>query len=48
MAPRRKRKKRVKRRSAAARALASPLYRPRVVKPKKGRGSYVRKDDPAP
>ena len=33
----------MKRRNPAARALADPLFRKRVVKAKKGRASYVRK-----
>jgi stalled ribosome alternative rescue factor ArfA len=31
-----------RKRSAAAKALATPLYKQRIVKPRKGRGSYRR------
>lgn len=35
--------KRPKRRNALARLLASPLFRQRVIKAKKGKGAYRRK-----
>jgi stalled ribosome alternative rescue factor ArfA len=33
----------MKHRNPAARVLRDPRFRPRVVKPRKGRGSYTRK-----
>ena len=33
----------MKHRNPAARALRDPRFRPRVVKPRQGRGSYTRK-----
>lgn len=40
---RRKKHKRIRPRNIAAEALASPLHKLRVVKPKKGKGSYRRR-----
>lgn len=40
---RRKKQKRIRPRNIAAEALASPLHKLRVVKPKKGKGSYRRR-----
>jgi len=37
------RKRKPKRRSPAARALASPLFRVRIVRPLKGKASYRRR-----
>jgi stalled ribosome alternative rescue factor ArfA len=37
-----------KRRSGPARALADPRYRPKVVKPAKGKGAYTRKGGKSP
>lgn len=37
----------MKPRNPQARSLTSKLFKPRVVKPKKGKGSYSRKKSPA-
>ena len=37
----------MKPRNPQARSLTSKLFKPRVVKPKKGKGSYSRKNSPA-
>jgi stalled ribosome alternative rescue factor ArfA len=36
----------VKPRNPQARSLMSKLFKPRIVKPKKGKGSYSRKKEP--
>lgn len=43
-----KRRQPAKPTNVAAKALSDPAQRPRVVKPRKGRGSYVRQQGKSP